>query len=147
MKISSLLRLTLLVTMTLGLISCRNQEEKNTNPVKERRVSKRFGQVIEIKPERIAEYKALHSDSNSGVRDLLTAAHMENFSIFIKQFDNGKWYLFGYYEYTGDNFEADMAKLSKEQRNIDWLKVCDPIQTPFKGEKSWSIMDQVYYNK
>ena len=86
------------------------------------------------------------SDSNPGVRDLLTKYHMENFSIFMHQID-GKWYEFGYYEYTGDDYEGDMAKLGAEQRNIDWLKVCDPMQIPLEGETSWAIMEQVYYNK
>ena len=103
--------------------------------------------VIGIKPEKIEEYKKVHGDDHPGVRDLLTTAHMENFSIFIHQFDDGKWYLFGYYEYTGDDFEADMAKLAAEPRNTEWLQMCDPMQIPFEGEKSWSIMEQVYYNK
>jgi len=33
---------------------------------------KRVGMVIGIKPEKIAQYKELHADSNHGVRDLLT---------------------------------------------------------------------------
>jgi L-rhamnose mutarotase len=103
--------------------------------------------VIGIKPEVIEEYKRLHDDSNPGVRDLLSVANMENFSIFIHQFDDGNYYLFGYYEYTGNDFEADMAKLAKEERNIEWLKVCDPMQIPFEGQNSWSVMEQVYYNK
>ncbi len=147
MKSSKIFIMMVLIFIVFGIISCKNSVEKKSNETIERKVTKRIGQVIEIKPEKIAEYKALHADSNSGVRDLLTIAHMENFSIFIKQFDNDKWYLFAYYEYTGDNFEDDMAKLSIKQRNIDWLKVCDPIQIPFKGEKSWSVMEKVYYNK
>ena len=108
---------------------------------------KRVGMVIEIKPEKIEEYKKLHVDSNSGVRDLLNKANIRNFSIYLQQFDNDKYYLFGYYEYVGDNYDEDMAKLADEQRNIEWLKICDPIQIPFKGEKSWSEMEAVFYNK
>lgn len=33
---------------------------------------KRFGNVIELKPEKLEEYKILHSDSHPGVRHLLT---------------------------------------------------------------------------
>ena len=83
--------------------------------------------VVGIKPEKIEEYERLHADSNPGVRDLLTKYHMHNFSIFLQQIE-GKWYEFGYYEYTGDDFDADMAALAKEPRNIEWLKVCDPMQ-------------------
>ena len=107
----------------------------------------RVGMVIKIKPEYIEEYKALHSDLNAGVRDLLTEANMHNFSIFLHQLDDGNWYEFGYYEYTGDDFESDMAKLDKHPRNIEWLKLCDPMQVPLDGYQGWAEMEQIYYNK
>ena len=106
---------------------------------------KRVGMVIGIRPEKIQKYKELHADSNPGVRDLLNKYNMHNFSIFLHEID-GKFYEFGYYEYTGDNYEEDMAKLAAEPRNKQWLKICDPMQVPLKGEKSWAIMEQVYYN-
>ena len=101
--------------------------------------------VVGIKPDKIEEYKRLHADSNAGVRDLLTKYHMHNFSIYLQQIE-GKWYEFGYYEYTGDDFDGDMAKLAKEPRNIEWLKQCDPMQQPLPGEKSWTKMERVYFN-
>jgi L-rhamnose mutarotase len=107
---------------------------------------KRVGMVIKIKPEYIEEYKTVHSDSNAGVRDLLIKANMRNFSIFLHQLDDGNWYEFGYYEYTGDDFEADMAKLDKHPRNIEWLKICDPMQVPLDGYEGWAEMEQVYFN-
>jgi L-rhamnose mutarotase len=107
---------------------------------------KRVGMVIKIKPEYIEEYKSVHSDSNAGVRDLLIKANMRNFSIFLHQLDDGNWYEFGYYEYTGDDFEADMAKLDKHPRNIEWLKICDPMQVPLDGYEGWAEMEQVYFN-
>jgi L-rhamnose mutarotase len=106
---------------------------------------KRVGMVIGIKPEKIAEYKELHADSNPGVRDLLTKYHMRNFSIYLHEID-GRYYEFGYYEYTGNDFEADMAKLAEEPRNKEWLSVCDPMQIPLKGYKSWAEMEEVYHN-
>lgn len=107
---------------------------------------KRVGMVIGVKRDRIEAYKALHAATNPGVRDLLDKYHMHNFSIFIHQLDDGRYYLFGYYEYTGTNYQADMAKLAAEPRNQKWLFVTDPMQEPLKGKKSWAIMDQVYYN-
>jgi L-rhamnose mutarotase len=107
---------------------------------------KRVGMVVGIRPEKIDEYKALHADDNSGVRDLLTKYNMHNFSIFLHKIE-GKYYEFGYYEYTGDDFEADMAKLDAEPRNKEWLKICDPMQVPLRGYDSWAVMEQVYYNK
>jgi len=106
---------------------------------------KRVGMVVGIKPDKIAEYKRLHADGRPGVRDLLNKYHMHNFSIFLTQID-GKWYEFGYYEHTGDDFDADMAKLAQEPRNIEWLKVCDPMQVPLEGETGWREMERVYFN-
>lgn len=106
---------------------------------------KRVGMVIGLKPDQIDEYKRIHADGHPGVRDLLTKYHMHNFSIYLTQID-GKWYEFGYYEYTGDDFEGDMAKLAAEPRNKEWLAVCDPMQIPLKGETSWLEMERVYFN-
>jgi L-rhamnose mutarotase len=137
----------LISVLLFAFLSCAKEQEEEIEKTSECKVTKRVGMVIGIKPEVIKEYKRLHADDNSGVRDLLTIANMENFSIFIHQFDDGNYYLFGYYEYTGDNFEKDMAELAVKDRNIAWLKVCDPMQIPFEGKNSWSEMEQVYYNK
>jgi len=69
-----------------------------------------------------------------------------NFSIFLQQIE-GNWYEFGYYEYDGGDFEGDMAKLAAEPRNIEWLKLCDPMQMPLPGAKSWTTMEGVYFNE
>ena len=136
--------------LILIMASACNQKTAETdqhslagNEVKE---IKRVGMVIKLKPEYIEEYKALHADSNPGVRDLLVEANMRNFSIFLHQLDDGNYYEFGYYEYHGEDFEADMAKLAKEDRNIEWLKICDPMQVPLEGYEGWAEMEQVYYN-
>lgn len=106
---------------------------------------KRVGMVTQLRADKIAEYKRLHADSNAGVRDLLVKYHMRNFSIYLQQID-GKWYEFAYYEYTGTNFEADMAMIDKEPRNVAWHKLCDPMQKPLPGAKGWTVMNRVYYN-
>jgi L-rhamnose mutarotase len=119
---------------------------RNNPPEEVKKEVKRVGMVIKIKPECIEEYKAIHSDSNAGVRDLLIEANMRNFSIFLHQLDDGNWYEFGYYEYSGDDFEGDMAKLEANPRNIEWLKVCEPMQIPLEGYESWAEMEQMYFN-
>ena len=107
---------------------------------------KRIGMVIGLKPEMIDEYKRLHADNHPGVRDLLGKYHMHNFSIFLQQMPDGKWYEFGYYEYTGDDFEGDAAKMNAEPRIVEWLKQCDPMQIPLPGNESWAVMERAYYN-
>ena len=108
--------------------------------------SQRIGMVIGIKPDRISAYESLHAASNKGVRDLLNKYHMHNFSIYIHQLDDGRYYLFGYYEYTGVDYNGDMHKLALEPRNKQWLQVTDPMQIPLAGQKGWSIMREIYHN-
>ena len=107
---------------------------------------KRIGRVIELREEMIPEYKALHADGYAGVRDLLSKYQLDNFSVFLHKID-GKWYEFAYYEYTGDDFDADRAGISAEPRNIEWLKLCDPMQIPLDGNKSWTTMETIFYNE
>ena len=125
--------LAALLAVVVGATGCAHQ------PVK------RVGMVVGIREDQLAEYKQLHADSNPGVRDLLAKYHLHNFSIYLQQIE-GKWYEFGYYEYTGNDFEGDMARLDKEPRNIEWLKVCDPTQIPLSGAKGWTKMERCYFN-
>jgi L-rhamnose mutarotase len=139
---NSFLAIAIMALMLVSINSCNTlREEESTE-----KDVKRVGMVIKIKPECIEEYKAVHADSNPGVRDLLIEANLRNFSIFLHQLDDGNWYEFGYYEYTGDDFEGDMARLDKHPRNVEWLKICDPMQIPLQGFEGWAVMEQVYYN-
>jgi len=102
--------------------------------------------VIGIRPDKLSAYEALHAASSPGVRDLLAKYHIRNFSIFLRQLDDGRYYEFGYYEYTGWDYKADMAKLAAEPRNLQWLSITDPMQVPLQGENSWAVMQEIYHN-
>ena len=117
---------------------------------------KRVAMVTQLRPEKLAEYKRLHADSNPGVRDLLSKYHMRNFSIYLQKID-GKWYEFGYYEYTGNNFDADMATMAKEHNNANILvlggRVIDAaaaramvtawLDTEFAGGRHQARLDKI----
>ena len=107
--------------------------------------AKRVGMVIGIKPDQIEAYKDLHA--GPGVRDLLRQANIHNFSIYLRQLDDGKYYEFAHYEYTGDDYAADMAWLSAQPANQAWLALCDPMQIPLAGEHAWAEMTEIYYNE
>lgn len=108
---------------------------------------KQIGRVIKLNPEMEDEYRALHSKSNPGVRDLLQKYNIHNFSIFVRELDDGNKYLFSYCEYTGDDYASDRAALGAEPRNKEWQKLCLPCQEPLEGEQAWSSMEQIYYNE
>ena len=111
----------------------------------EKRQMKRIGMVIGIKHDQIETYKLLHA--GTGVRDLLSQAHIHNFSIFMTQLEDGRFYEFAYYEYTGEDYEADLAWLAIQPANKEWLALCDPMQIPLSSETGWSIMESIYYNE
>ena len=122
--------------------------DTRAQPVTEPGVSqqaKRVGMVIGIKPDQIEAYKDLHA--GPGVRDLLRQANIHNFSIFLRQLDDGRYCEFAYYEYTGADYTADMAWLSAQPANQAWLTLCDPMQIPLAGERSWAEMTAIYYNE
>ena len=107
---------------------------------------RRIGMVIGLRDEAVEAYRRLHADDEPGVRDLLQRYHLRNFSIFLQRLPDGKLYEFGYYEYTGDDLEADLAALNAEPRNRAWLARCDPMQVPLPGADGWTVMEAVYYN-
>ncbi|MCE2655892.1 MAG: L-rhamnose mutarotase [Sediminibacterium sp.] len=101
--------------------------------------------LIKLRPEHLEAYLKLHADDHPGVRDLLQKYNLRNFNIFIQKIDN-QWFEFGYYEYVGINFSADMTALANEPRNFYWLEICNPMQLPMDGATGWTIMKQIYYN-
>jgi L-rhamnose mutarotase len=103
----------------------------------------RFGMTIGIKPEMIEEYKKLHADVWPGVLEQLELHHVKNYSIFLH--DN---LLFGYMEYHGNDYEADMAAIGAAEITQQWWKVTEPCQQPLPGRKEgewWTPMDPVFY--
>ena len=108
---------------------------------------KRVGMVVKVKKDMLEEYKKVHADDNPGVRHLLEKYHLRNFNIFLVQLADGEWYEFGYYEYWGDDFEGDMAKLDAEPENTAWLEMCDPMQEGIlPDQEGWKVMERIYFN-
>lgn len=106
---------------------------------------KRVGMVIGIHPDRLDEYKRLHADVWPGVIDRLRKSNIENFSIFLREPEN---LLFGYWEYTGTAYEADLAAIAADPVTQEWWSICGPCQLPLtsrsKGEH-WATMEQIFY--
>jgi L-rhamnose mutarotase len=70
------------------------------------------------------------------------------FAIFLQKLPDGRLYEFGTYAYTGTNLKSDMALLSKEPRNIEWLSKTDPMQeTITPGSPGWTMSELVFYNE
>lgn len=106
---------------------------------------KRMGMVIGIKPEKIAEYKRLHADVWPKVLAQIRGSNIRNYTIFLREPEN---LLFGYWEYSGSDFKADMAKMANDEATRKWWKLTDPCQqvlaSSCQGEQ-WVTMDEVFH--
>ena len=107
---------------------------------------KRVGMVVGIQPDMIERYKALHADLNPGVRDLLSKYHMRNFSIYLGADRRAVVRVWILRIHQATTTIDDMAQLAREPRNIEWLKMCDPMQIPLPGAQGWKEMERVYFN-
>ena len=108
----------------------------------------RYGMVIGIKPEKIDYYKKLHAAAWPGVLAKLKECHIRNYSIYLREVDKGQFLLFSYFEYTGGDFAADMARMAADPTTREWWKETDPCQSPIptRGEKEfWSRMEEVFH--
>lgn len=108
----------------------------------------RYGMVIGLRPEKMEEYKRLHANTWPDVLKMIRECNIQNYSIYLGQLDKDKYYLFGYFEYTGDSFEADMDKMAADSTTKDWWKLTDPCQIPLptRGEGEWwATMEEVFH--
>jgi L-rhamnose mutarotase len=108
----------------------------------------RYGNVIGVKPEKIEEYKRLHADVWPGVLKMIKQCNIRNYSIYLGELEKGQYYLFSYFEYTGDDFDADMAKMAADPTTQRWWSVCEPCQSPIPTRKEgewWANMEEVFH--
>jgi len=108
----------------------------------------RFGAVIGLKPDKAEEYIRLHAKTWPQVLAAVKDCNIRNYSIYLGQLDDGHLYLFGYYEYTGKDFQADMKKMAADANTQRWWKLTDPCQIPQKNRKAgeqWMTMREVFH--
>jgi len=109
----------------------------------------RYGMVVRLKPDRAERYKELHANPWKGVMEQIDRSHIRNFSIWTAELKPGEHYLFAYFEYTGDDFEADMAKMGEDAQTQRWWKETDPCQEPIETAEPgelWVMMEEVFFH-
>ncbi|WP_203794765.1 L-rhamnose mutarotase, partial [Actinoplanes derwentensis] len=89
----------------------------------------RHGQVVDVRAEKRDEYVRLHAAVWPAVEETLTRCNVRNYSIFLVEKT-----LFAYYEYVGDDHDADMARIAADPVTREWWKLTDPCQEPWGGE-------------
>lgn len=104
---------------------------------------KRFAQVVRVKPEKYEEYRRLHAAVWPDVLKMITACNIRNYSIYHY---NGM--LFAYFEYAGEEFEADMAKMAADPTTRKWWSVCMPCHDPVPDRKEgewWHTIEEIFH--
>ncbi|MFZ4387456.1 MAG: L-rhamnose mutarotase [Chthoniobacterales bacterium] len=109
---------------------------------------RRFASVTGLKPKMAASYEALHADPWPGVSRIIRQCHIRNYSIHLQEI-GGKPYLFAYFEYTGRDFDADMARMAADPETHRWWAETDPCQEPLPEAaalgKIWTEAREVFY--
>lgn len=106
----------------------------------------RMGQVIGVKPEGLAAYRALHTDVETNWPEVIAASrasNIRNYTIF-RLGD----LLFASFEYHGDDYAADMAKLEANPAVQAYWSHVSPLQVPLPNRQPgehWAMMEELYH--
>jgi L-rhamnose mutarotase len=109
---------------------------------------KRYGSIIGLRDEKLAEYKKLHAAVWPDVLKMIRQCHIRNYSIYLRKLPDDRHYLFSYFEYTGSDFAADMATMAADPATQKWWAVCKPCQQPLANrspEEWWADMEEVFH--
>lgn len=106
---------------------------------------RRFGQVLGLRPEKLAEYERHHAEIWPEIARAIHEAGIRNYSIFHR---DGQ--LFAYFEYHGPHaeYEARMQRLAQAPRMREWWDLMEPMQVPDPDRPEgtwWSDMDEVFH--
>ena len=102
---------------------------------------RRFGQHAKLKPECVDEYKRLHAAAWPDVLATITKCNLRNYSIYIMGTD-----LFAYFEYIGDDFEADMAIMEADPVTQEWWTHTKPCFIQHEKEIYYSDMEEIFHH-
>ena len=103
----------------------------------------RYGMVLGLKPEEEERYKKYHAEAWPGVLAMIHKCSIRNYSIFLKDHT-----LFGYFEYVGEDYAADMARMAADKTTQEWWAIMEPMQLPLPTRKEgewWAAMEEVFH--
>lgn len=99
--------------------------------------------VLRLKPEAVEKYREYHVAVWPEVLETIHRCNIRNYSIYFK--DN---YLFGYFEYHGQDIGADRAKMAADPKTQEWWAIMEPMQDPLPTRKLgewWADMEEVFH--
>ncbi|HOK95967.1 MAG TPA: L-rhamnose mutarotase [Anaerohalosphaeraceae bacterium] len=109
---------------------------------------KRYGSVIQVKEAKLDAYVKLHAAVWPEVLSMIKKCNIQNYSIYLRKLPDGKYYLFSYFEYVGQDFDSDMKKMAADAATQKWWDVCKPCHEPFPDRAEgewWASMEEVFH--
>lgn len=103
-------------------------------------MNRRFCQRAFLKPEKIEEYRALHANVWPDVLRTIKECNLQNYSISIM----GDMVV-SYFEYTGTDFEADMAKMDADPITLEWWKHTKPCFARHDEGVYYEDLEEIFY--
>lgn len=105
---------------------------------------KRVASVIKLDADGVDEYERLHAAAWPKVLEQISASNITNYSIYRYGL-----LLFSYFEYVGDDFDGDMAKMGEDQTTQEWWAVCKPLQRPVDEvlpDEWWHEIPEIFHH-
>jgi len=117
----------------------------NTRGVRTEVLMERHGSVLRVKPEKLEEYKRYHREVWPEILAMIKKCNIKNYSIYHKD-----GYLFSYFEYHGDDFNADMERMAADPKTQEWWVIMKPMQQPLSTRSEgewWAEMEEVFHTE
>jgi len=108
----------------------------------------RYGSVVGVKADGVARYEELHAAAWPDVLAIIKRSHIQNYSIYLRKLADGRHYLFSYFEYAGDDFAGDMARIAAEPATQRWWAECIPcleLLPDRAPDEIWSPLKVVFH--
>ena len=100
-----------------------------------------------IDPHQAGQDRRVQNNTNAAVwpevAKTISECNITNYSIY-----HHDGLLFAYFEYVGDDFEGDMAKMAADPMTQKWWAVQKPLQQPYEKRKEdewWADMEEVFH--
>ena len=106
---------------------------------------RRIATVIRLRPEMAEEYIALHAAVWPAVLARILACNIRNYSIFLRR---PEMLLFATFEYHGDDFAADAARMAADPETQRWWQLTGPCQATLEScaeGEWWAPMVEVFH--
>ena len=103
---------------------------------------KRFILHSDLNPGKVQDYIALHAEPWPELLQLIADCHIHNYSISIRGTE-----LYTYYEYTGENYEADMSVMVNSPVMQKWWKYSKPCFLYHERGYYYDELQEIFYTR